>query len=815
MANLKLTIDGQNVEAQAGDTVLQAARRAGIFIPSLCAHDELSPYGACRLCIVEIDGVRGTPTSCTTPVADGMVVRTNSELIEANRRRTLELMMSGHPSPCLTCDSSEECESVKKDPSRSSSATRCGTCSNRPSCELRVLAKGSFARDMNLRIFYSADKVEKNDPFIDRDHNLCVLCGRCFRVCEKVHSKPAIGISNRGKFAKISSEFDKAWSQEECLFCGACVDACPTGSLTDRWGKWFGSASFEKQSYCELCPKHCKIIFGVKDGRVVSARSASLKAEDSLCALGKFAYVQLLNSPKRLRRAVVREAFEQIPSSLETAAERLAEILKNSKANAEKVLVISNAGVLQQARKCFYEMAKFSDADFVEMQRNSSEKDLPEDICQKLSSGAYGVVVELGNYVGAEIAKNIPHFIVFDYVLTPVQEFAEILFPVSFMGEDAGEVSSLGGAELKLSQAVLPSEGVAKLSEISEKLCLLLGIEANYSFKSEVCENFESPSFDKTKIPNFDMGHFWADFAPDLELLGLSHSPEFYKMRDSAKGSEFEILENNVLAPNFHELKVKAPKIAKHAKPGQFAVLMAKHNSERSPFTLIDWNAEEGWVKFIIEEVGRSSAEIGALKKGDSLAVLSGPLGEALNLSSFKEGSKALLLGGCYGIAAIFPIARALKEMGVKVSCAIEASSAYMLYYKDKLSAVSDELIVGTRDGSEGIKGGCSDILKEIGENYDSIVAVGCVFMMKQCSSRVPEKMENAQCALNPIMVDGTGMCGACRVSVGSETKFACVEGPFFPLKEVDFDELAKRRSAYKLLEIEAMPRHIGGKCHA
>lgn len=270
-----------------------------------------------------------------------------------------------------------------------------------------------------------------------------------------------------------------------------------------------------------------------------------------------------------------------------------------------------------------------------------------------------------------------------------------------------------------------------------------------------------------------------------------------------------------MLVPNFHELTVKAPEAAKFAKPGQFAILMANSNSERSPFTLIDWNADEGWVKFIIEEVGRSSAEIASLQKGDRLAVLSGPLGTPLDMEQFKPGSKALLLGGCYGIAAIYSIARELKKRGVKVVSAIEASSSYMLYYKDKLSEVSDELMVFTRDGSEGRKGGCINAMQERGGEFDEIIAVGCVFMMKQCASKAPVSDGiDMFCSLNPIMVDGTGMCGACRVTVGGETKFACVEGPFFQLNKVDFDELSKRRSAYRLLEVEAMPRHLNSKCY-
>ena len=139
-----------------------------------------------------------------------------------------------------------------------------------------------------------------------------------------------------------------------------------------------------------------------------------------------------------------------------------------------------------------------------------------------------------------------------------------------------------------------------------------------------------------------------------------------------------------------------------------------------------------------------------------------------------------------------------------------------MLYFKDKLASVSDELIVKTRDGTEGTKGGCSNVLAEIGSNFDSIVAIGCVFMMKQCAGSAPKGDSKTQlCALNPIMVDGTGMCGACRVNVGGETKFACVEGPCFPNSLKSTFKSGKNGTAYKLLEIEAMPRHIGGKCHS
>ncbi len=812
MSTFKLTIDGKVVEAQPGMTVLQAAKSAGIFIPSLCAHDELSPYGACRLCVVEIDGVRGTPTSCTTPAAEGMVVRTNTDQLQLQRRRTIELMMSGHPSPCFSCDSRADCEVEKSQPTRAGHATRCGTCSNRPGCELREVAMGNFTRDIGLPLIYDESKVERNDPFIDKDYNLCILCGRCFRVCEKVHGKPAISIANRGKKAKISSEFEKAWSAEECKFCGACVDECPTGALTDRWGKWFGKPDKISETICAICPKHCRVAVKIKDGRIVSAKSVSLKREDALCALGRFGIPQIMNSRSRLLRAQMRKEGELVPVSGPEIIKRFIEICRSAEG---KILVTEHTGGFYESRKGIRALADRFGAKLVKLSNDSDGLD--EETKREIAEGKFEAAFIVGSYLDESLASKIPHLIIADFMKTPEQESAELVIPFSIFGETAGTFASSGGEKIMSAAAVASRSDQRPLSGFLSEVCRECGVDVKaFDFKLEgLPAGFKDPAEDKRNMPERFLGHFLADFVPDLEMLGLRASPhkKAAKMADFDAG--FEILEKRSVAPNFHEVTVKAPDMAKFVQPGQFAILMANADSERSPFTIIDWDAEAGWVKFILEEVGRSSAEIGALKKGDRLAVVSGPLGTPVNLDAFAKGSKALLLGGCYGIGAIYPIARALSERGVEVTCAIEASSAYMLYFKDELKSVSKKLVVRTRDGSEGEKGGCRDVLKESGKDYDSIVAIGCVFMMKQCAQAAPKDAKHALCALNPIMVDGTGMCGACRVSVGGETKFACVDGPFFPLLDVDFAELGKRRTAYKLLEIEAMPRHIGGKCHS
>ncbi len=814
MNTLKLNIDGVMVEAQEGMTVLQAARAAGLFIPSLCAHKELSPYGACRLCIVEIDGLRGTPTSCTTPAADGMVVRTKSPQLEEQRRRTLELMLSGHPAPCLTCDSREDCESVKKTPSKAGSTTRCGTCSNRPGCGLREAALGNFTREMGLPVIYTQEKIEKSDPFIDRDHNLCVLCGICYRVCEKVHGKPAISIIRRGKDAKIASAFDKDWVEGECTFCGACIDECPTATLSDRWSRWYGKEDSLVENFCPFCPKHCRIGLRIKDGRLIGTKMLSLNGEDALCAAGRFAYPQVSHSKDRLTRPYIKINSEMVPATWDETVEAFRAHADEIRGAKKKCLLVHTEMMFEETRAVLGELSAAMNSDIVEMPYNSTAADLPKDVAAKIEAGEYESAFILGNFLTAERAQKIPRLIVADFVKSPAQKFAEIVIPIAVLGEVGGTLIS--GGEKRFFEAVVKPSGMQRpVSGVLAEIFRKMNIPHAPAIKTREVVFTKDPTKNKADIPKAYLGHSLANFAADLAAFGLKADSPVERALMPEDGG-YEIIEKRMLAPNFHLMKIRAPEMAKYVKPGQFAILMATMRSERSPFTVVDWNAEEGWVEFVIEELGRSSAELGALKQGDRIANLSGPLGTAMDVDALAKSPNALLLGGCYGIAAIYPLAKILKARGLKITAAIEASSSYMLFFEKELKGVVDELIVCTRDGSKGRKGGCSDVLDEIGPKFGAVISVGCVFMMKQTQKGV-QALESALslCALNPIMVDGTGMCGACRVSVAGETKFACVDGPFFNLATVDFDELARRRGAYSVLEVDALVRHKDGKCHS
>ena len=269
----------------------------------------------------------------------------------------------------------------------------------------------------------------------------------------------------------------------------------------------------------------------------------------------------------------------------------------------------------------------------------------------------------------------------------------------------------------------------------------------------------------------------------------------------------FEIVSKREVAPNVHETIIRAPAIAKKARPGQFVILMVDEKSERVPYTLCDWDRTAGTVTLVVQEVGQSSRKLVLLQAGDHVAHLVGPLGVPLEIEPF--GTVALA-AGCYGIGAVLGIARAMKTAGNRVITIVEADSHYLHYFRSELEAASDELIQTTIDGSDGIKGHSIDVVKrklENGEQLDRVIAVGCLFMMMLAGNATKPFGVKTLVALNPIMLDGTGMCGACRVSVGGQTLFACVDGPFFDAHEVDWDELRDRRVAYSDAEIQAVAR--------
>jgi ferredoxin--NADP+ reductase len=265
------------------------------------------------------------------------------------------------------------------------------------------------------------------------------------------------------------------------------------------------------------------------------------------------------------------------------------------------------------------------------------------------------------------------------------------------------------------------------------------------------------------------------------------------------------VLENKMLAPNLYQAVVEAPEIAQSALPGQFVILRAEADGERIPLTISDWSLQQGAITLVYLNIGRTTQQLAALKAGESLPTLVGPLGNAMEIDLYGH---VLCVGGCYGIASIYPICRALKEKGNQVTVVIEGRSSYLLYWQDKLKKVSDRLIVITRDGSSGLPGHINrlaGIISGMNALPQRIFINGCNYlMMRGAQESLPFGIKT-MVSLNTLMIDGTGMCGVCRLTVNSSTKFACVDGPHFDAHEVDWDELAKRRTAYLQEEDQAI----------
>lgn len=264
------------------------------------------------------------------------------------------------------------------------------------------------------------------------------------------------------------------------------------------------------------------------------------------------------------------------------------------------------------------------------------------------------------------------------------------------------------------------------------------------------------------------------------------------------------IIENKMIVPNICMITVSAPEIAQSVQAGQFVILRVDEDGERIPLTVSDWDVEQGTITLVYLLVGKTTQKLASLTAMDQLATVVGPLGNAMEIDHY---GKVVCIGGCYGIASIYPIARALKEKGNRVTLIVEARSSYLFYWQKKLKSVSDQLIVITRDGSQGVQGHIGKLQGILASSTppDRVIVNGCNYLMMRASEETSPLKVKTIVSLNTLMIDGTGMCGVCRLTVNSSTKFACVDGPHFDGHEVDWDELAKRRKAYLSQEVQTL----------
>jgi len=367
MEKINITIDGTTITVEKGATVLEAARNAGIYIPALCSHpnlpssrqvtpysvvyrgedelkndNSLTEYDGCQLCLVKVEGVNDLATSCTTEVSDGMVVQTNTEEIQQKRRENLKIILSEHPNVCLACDRKEECDPFRGSIRKAAIITGCEFCPNNNRCELQEVAAYIGVDESTPPYEYKGLPVVKSDPFFERNYNLCIACTRCVRACQEVRGNSAIGlVFQNGKVVVGSTS--PTLEESGCQFCGACVDVCPTGALTEWINKWEGDAERRVLSTCPYCGVGCQLELLVKKDRIigVSPKGNGTVNKGQACVKGKFGIVEYVHHRDRLVSPLIRKNGNFVEATWDEALDLIAERMGSY--NANEVAVISSA----------------------------------------------------------------------------------------------------------------------------------------------------------------------------------------------------------------------------------------------------------------------------------------------------------------------------------------------------------------------------------------------------------------------------------------------------------------------------------------
>ena len=279
----------------------------------------------------------------------------------------------------------------------------------------------------------------------------------------------------------------------------------------------------------------------------------------------------------------------------------------------------------------------------------------------------------------------------------------------------------------------------------------------------------------------------------------------------------FKILKKEMMTPTICRMVVEAPRLAASALPGQFLIIRADEQSERIPLTISDFDAEVGTVTIVTQKIGASTSEICSYNEGDCFADVVGPLGNPSDFVTMSDeelsGKAYVFIAGGVGTAPVYPQVKWLREKGAKVDVIIGAKTKDLIIYREEMEAVCDNLFLCTDDGSEGFHGLVTGLLEKLvtedGKQYNQAVAIGPMIMMKFATLTCKKLNLPVIVSLNTLMVDGTGMCGACRVTVGGKVRFACVEGPEFDGWQVDFDEAMRRQRMYNTEEKEAAEHHV------
>ncbi|MHA2107476.1 MAG: molybdopterin-dependent oxidoreductase [Candidatus Hodarchaeales archaeon] len=444
-----MNINGRRVVFEEGETVLEVASKAGIYIPTLCARPDLPSFGACRLCIIDVEGARTYPNSCTLPAREGMVVRTATPDLQAVRRNVFQLILAEHPSYCIICKEHDECEKVRHGEYKAGRVIGCFTCSNKEICEIREISEYLRIKEIRYPMLYKNLPLERDDPFLVRDYNLCILCARCIRACQDVLGYSAIDLTKRGHDTKVGTISEVSHLESGCVFCGHCIDVCPTGALIARGSTWFGTPDKSVITTCNLCSHGCQMVIDVKWDRVVNVHPPyELSARREYCVKGRFCVPALVNGRDRLKYPTIKRKLikeEQHPVSWDEVISYTAEKLKSFK--PKEIGIIITPSLTDES---VFILSKFAQ----KVSTNSIVYD-EEGILSLQSQGVKAYVTTFNSKIFSKL-EGLEFLVLQDIYESITSESAEVVLPTTVFTEEDGTKSGEEYMRYSINKAVEP-----------------------------------------------------------------------------------------------------------------------------------------------------------------------------------------------------------------------------------------------------------------------------------------------------------------------------------------------------------------------